>query len=412
MVVARDVTDLRRAQEEQERLMQALREADEQKNSFLAMLSHELRNPLAPIRNSLYILERAAPGGQQAQRAQEVIGRQVQHMTRLIDDLLDVTRISRGKVRLQKERLELCELLRRTAEDHRAVFRAAGVELRVETCAGGLYTAGDPTRLSQAVGNLLGNAVKFTPRGGWVELHLDSDGHRAAIHVRDNGAGIASDLLNKLFQPFVQADVTLDRSKGGLGLGLALVKGLVEMHGGSVSARSEGAGKGAEFILSLPLDEQVAPVRPPPLSSARPEKSALRVLVIEDNVDAAETLKEALELDGHQVETAATGLAGIEKAHALHPDVILCDIGLPEMDGFEVARRLRADPELRSAPLVALSGYAAPEDLERSKLAGFDRHLAKPPDLGALENALEQVSAAARHDALHGAPGTAPPSLS
>ncbi|MGC4116798.1 MAG: PAS domain S-box protein [Myxococcales bacterium] len=397
-----EVTELRRTErarrESQHQLEQVngrLEEADRRKDQFLAMLSHELRNPLAPIKSSLFILDRAAPGSEQAKRAEHVIDRQVGHMTRLIDDLLDVTRISRGKIRLQRERIDLAEVVRRTADDHRSVFKTAEVGFRVEVPAGRVFVQGDPTRLAQAVGNLLGNAVKFTPRGGQVELRLLPENGAAAIHVRDDGAGIAPDLLSQLFRPFVQADTTLDRSKGGLGLGLALVKSLIELHGGSVAGCSDGSGKGAEFVLRLPLDREEARAFQDAGPSAGVDRHRLRVLVIEDNVDAAESLKEALELNGHQVETEGTGAAGIAKARSFHPDVVLCDIGLPEMDGFEVARQMRSDPDLRTAPLVALSGYAAPEDLERSKEAGFDRHLAKPPDLGVLESTIAQVSAQA-----------------
>ncbi len=396
-----DVTERKKAQAAVDEMNARLVEADRRKNEFLAMLSHELRNPLAPIKSSLYVLERAPAGGPQAKRAHDVIGRQVVHMTRLIDDLLDVTRITRGKVRLRRERLELCELVRRTAEDHRALFAAGGIELEVVTCEPGLHVDGDPTRLGQVLGNLLANAAKFTPRGGRVHLALArTDDGAAEIHVRDSGAGIAPDLIGKLFEPFVQAEVTLDRSQGGLGLGLALVRGIVELHGGRVSAHSQGPGRGAEFVVRLPLAETGTPA--PREGRARVEDGArkpMRVLVIEDNADAADSLKEALELSGHAVETAPTGHEGIVKARVFRPDVVLCDIGLPGIDGFEVARRMRRDPALRSACLVALSGYAGPEDLERSKEAGFAQHLAKPPDLGELETTLWEVCAAARREA-------------
>ncbi len=372
-------------------------DADRRKNEFLAMLSHELRNPLAPIRNSLYVLDHAAPGASQASRAKDVIGRQVAHMARLIDDLLDVTRISRGKIQLRRQRVVLGDLVRRAAEDHRTTFAAAGVHLEVALCATRLHAEGDPTRLSQVVGNLLANAAKFTPRGGRVTLSLDApDGRNATIRVRDDGAGIAPDALDSIFEPFVQGDTTLERTNGGLGLGLALVKALVELHGGAVRARSDGPGTGAEFVVTLPLDGIEGPEAP---ASSEPTRSSpvktLRILVIEDNVDAAESLKEALELNGHEVAIATTGPEGIEKARAVRPDVVLCDIGLPGIDGFEVARRMRADAELRSTPLVALSGYAGPDDVERSRDAGFDEHMAKPPDLGTLESTLSDASRAA-----------------
>lgn len=237
----------------------ALREADRRKDEFLGMLSHELRNPLAPIRNSLYILERADPGSEQARRAQAVIARQVRHMTRLVDDLLDITRIARGKIQLKRERIELGELVQRTIEDHRTEFMASGCDLEVAVAKEALWADVDATRIAQVLGNLLHNAVKFTPRGGKIEVSLDRDRDVALIRVRDTGIGIAADMLQKVFEPFTQADTSLDRSSGGLGLGLAFVKGLVEMHGGSVSAASEGAGRGATFTISLPLVAQEAP---------------------------------------------------------------------------------------------------------------------------------------------------------
>jgi len=371
----------------------SLEASDRSKNDFLAMLSHELRNPLAPIRNSLYVLDRAAPGGEQARRAQGVIGRQVGHLTRLVDDLLDVTRISRGKVQLKRELVDLGELLRRAAEDHRASFVEGGVDLEVSVPEGTLFTLGDRTRLTQVVGNLLENAIKFTPRGGKASLTLEENAtlRQAIVRIRDTGAGIAAEMLPRLFQPFTQADTTLDRSKGGLGLGLALVRGLVEMHGGAVSAESDGPDRGAEFTLRLPLDGGASPDEAP----ARPEPERkplrLRLLVIEDNVDAAESLREALQLGGHTVEVAFSGPEGIARARTFRPEVILCDIGLPDMNGYEVAQAVRTDPALRNVKLLALTGYAAPDDVARSRAAGFDGHVAKPATLESLEAALSSL---------------------
>jgi signal transduction histidine kinase len=387
--VYRDVTEHDRAE-------QSLRESDERKNHFLAMLSHELRNPLAPIRNSVYILERAAPGGEQARRARTVIDRQVHHLTRLIDDLLDVTRISRGKISLHRERLDLPALARHVAEDHRSVFTANGIEL--ETVAAGppaLHVTADPTRIAQMIGNLLHNASKFTPRGGRTVLSVERvDDRLAAVRVRDTGRGIAPAVLENVFEPFVQGDRTLDRSHGGLGLGLALVKGLAELHGGTVTASSDGEGKGAEFVVTLPLDGPAdAPTDAAPPSTTLP---ACRILIIEDNPDTAQTLREVLELGDHVVDTAGSGPEGLEKARHFRPEVVLCDIGLPTMDGFAVASAMRTDPALRTIPLVALSGYAAPSDLERAAEAGFDRHLAKPVDLDELERVVSELAARRR----------------
>jgi PAS domain S-box-containing protein len=367
----------------------SLEEADRRKNEFLAMLSHELRNPLAPIRNSLFILDRAEPGGEQAQRAQAVIDRQVAHMTRLVDDLLDVTRISRGKVQLVRETLDLAEVARRAAEDHLSAFVASGVALEVTIAEAPVRICGDRTRVAQVIGNLLQNAWRFTPAGGKVSVSVEASAElwQAVARVRDTGAGIAPEMLPRLFEPFTQADTSLDRSKGGLGLGLALVKGLVEMHGGTVSAVSEGLGHGAEFTVRFPL-EHATPVVEASRGGAAPGGRARRVLIIEDNVDAAETLREVLEFGGHVVEVAYIGTVGIQLARAFQPDVVLCDIGLPGMDGYEVARAIRIDPLLRHMRLVALTGYAAPDDVARAREAGFDRHVAKPPSLQEIEEAL------------------------
>ncbi len=367
---------------------EALREADRNKDHFLAMLSHELRNPLAPIRSSLFVLDRVAPGGEQAHRARSIIDRQVGQLARLIDDLLDVTRISRGKVRLQREPLDLREVVQHTAEDYRPAFAASGVTLEVQVPDEAVPVDGDWTRLAQAVGNLLSNAAKFTSRGKRTRIALERDvqSNEAVIRVLDTGAGIAPEVLPRLFEAFVQADITLDRSRSGLGLGLSLVKGLVEMHGGTVSAESEGLGKGAEFTIRLPLGS-TAPARVPTGNTLQ-VRARRRVLVIEDNVDAADSMREALELDQHEVAVAYDGPEGIQKAREFKPDVTLCDIGLPGMDGYDVARAFRADEALRSTFLVALTGYAQPEDLTKAQSAGFDRHIAKPPNLEKLEQIL------------------------
>jgi two-component system CheB/CheR fusion protein len=383
--------DLRERKSAEDALREAnarLSEADRHKNEFLAMLSHELRNPLAPIRNSLFILDRAAPGSEQARRAQAVIVRQVGHMTRLIDDLLDVTRIARGKAELQCEVLDLNELVGRTVEDHRGVFVDGGVGLESVAADAAVWVNGDRTRLSQAIGNLLVNAAKFTPRAGKTTISVAADRARkeASVCVQDTGRGIAPELQPHVFEPFIQADATIDRKKGGLGLGLALVKGLIEMHGGVVTAASPGIDQGATFKISLPLDANSSLEAQPTRSDTA--KVPRRVLIIEDNEDAADSLCEALQLRGHDVEVAHDGSAGIERARAFRPDAVICDIGLPEMDGYAVARAMRAAPELQRITLVALTGYAGPEDVAKAKKAGFDAHLAKPPTMDAVERAL------------------------
>ena len=400
LAITRDVSDLKRAEN-------VLREADRQKNQFLAMLSHELRNPLAPIRNSLFILDRAAPGGERARKAQAILNRQIGQLTWLIDDLLDVTRIAHGKIQLQHGRLDLNEVAHRCVEDHRTVFAKSDVRLEVLPAAAEVWVNGDRVRLAQVVGNLLQNAAKFTPHGGktTVSVQADPAGGQAVLTVRDTGAGIEPAMSPRLFHVFAQAGATLDRSKGGLGLGLALVKGLIELHGGSVSAASEGPGKGAAFTISLPLDVAVTVARATPVQGGLAGAAApRRILIIEDNEDAAETLRVVLELHEHVVEIAYSGRDGIEKARAFHPDVVLCDIGLPEMDGYEVARAMRADPALRRVALVAVSGYVQPEDVEMAREAGFDAHLAKPPSIDALERALAEVGSARQDQPAERAP--------
>jgi two-component system CheB/CheR fusion protein len=383
---------LRRVVAERERAEQALRDADLRKNEFLGVLSHELRNPLAPIRNAVHILDHAAAGSDEAVRAQAVIDRQTSQLTRLVDDLLDVTRISRGKIHLRRGRVELTSLVRQAVEDHRPVFDAREIVVNLRADAAPLWIDADATRIAQAMGNLLHNAAKFTKAHGHVGVSVGQDGpSRVSIRVADDGIGIAPEMLGRLFEPFTQADSSLHRGMGGLGLGLALVKGLVEMHDGRVSASSGGPGRGAEFTISLPLlpDAGVPLV---PAQTATPPPRPLRILVIEDNLDAAETLKTVLEMNGHEVAVAHDGHQGIVAAHSFAPDVVLCDIGLPGLDGYTVARGIRADPSISPA-LIALTGYTRPEDQRESLEAGFDHHLGKPIMIPELERLLATVTA-------------------
>ncbi|MBI5542929.1 MAG: PAS domain-containing protein [Deltaproteobacteria bacterium] len=390
-----DVTSLARAEEALRQANLQLAEADRRKNEFLAVLSHELRNPLTPIRNSTYILERAAPGGDQARRALAVIDRQAGQLAYLVDELLDVTRITQNKMELQRQTLELNELARDTLEDHRSLFEKAEVHLELQPAPRPVFVNADWNRLAQVLGNLLQNAAKFTGRGGAarVTISAEATSKRAVIRVADTGVGMALEMVVRLFQPFSQADSTLDRAKSGLGLGLVLVKGLVELHGGEVTAHSAGLGRGAEFVVRLPLAMETAPV-PQPRESATQYRR--RVLVIEDNRDAADSLREVLELGKHEVEVAYDGPEGIAKAREFRPEVVLCDIGLPGLDGYAVARAFRADEALKGAYLVALSGYALPEDLQRASEAGFEKHLAKPPSLEKLEQVLASMPSRAR----------------
>jgi PAS domain S-box-containing protein len=387
---------LARSAAEREALMDSLREskerlqeADRRKSEFLAVLSHELRNPLAPIRNGLYLLGRAPSGSDQAARATAVISRQVDHLTHLVDDLLDVTRIAHGKIALNRSRIDARDAVRRACEDHRAIFDQRRVALRIAMPAGPVWIDADATRVTQVLGNLLQNAAKFTPEHGSTSVTVGAAEGRAEIRVRDDGIGIEPELAERIFEPFAQAERGLARTQGGLGLGLALVKGLVELHGGSVSALSEGVNRGSEFIVSLPLavDPELPRGERPPHRAAR----ARCVLVIEDYLDSGQTLADVLALHGHRVHVATDGRSGIAKAREVKPDVVLCDIGLPDVDGYEVARLLRADDALRSTYLVALSGYAQPEDRQRALDAGFDAHLGKPAPLEQLHEMLARL---------------------
>ena len=366
-------------------------ENDRRKNDFLAMLSHELRNPLSPIANSVYVLDHAAPGSDQARRAQAVIGRQVAQLTRLVDDLLDVTRITRNKIHLQRHRLELNELVQRVTEDHRSLFDRNEVALELRLGLEPAMVDGDANRLAQVIGNLLNNAAKFTGPGGCTRVSVATDSaiRRAVVRVADTGVGVAPDMLGRLFDPFIQAEPKLDRSKGGLGLGLTLARGLVSLHGGELSVRSEGLGKGTELVVHLPLAGDGAVHRPDAEQCA--QRAGRRVLIIEDNTDAADSLRIVLELAGHEVAVAYNGADGLDAARELLPEVLLCDLGLPDMDGFAVARAFRADERLRSTLLVALSGYTQAEDKQRAAAAGFERHLAKPPSLPQIERLLAEA---------------------
>jgi PAS domain S-box-containing protein len=398
VLVFRDVTErkeaeeaLRRSEERYRELAEKLRVADERKNEFLAVLSHELRNPLTSIRNSLFILDQAEPGGEQARRAKGILERQVGQLSRLVDDLLDITRITRNKIRLQRERIELNELVRQTIEDHRALFEASGVQLETEFAPAALFLQADRVRLVQVVGNLLQNAAKFTGHGGKTRVSIESDTakQRAIIRVADTGAGMAPEQVSRLFQPFMQAEITIDRSRGGLGLGLALSKGLVELHGGEISASSAGLGKGSEFVVSLPLDS-ISGAELQDVPAEGPRRSR-RVLIIDDYTDIAESLRELLELNNHKVAVAYNGPDGIAKAREFRPEILLCDIGLPRMNGYEVAGAFRRDEELSNVYLVAMTGYALQEDLQKAADAGFDCHLAKPVDIDKLNSILAHL---------------------
>jgi PAS domain S-box-containing protein len=383
VVSFRDDTERRRAEE-------ALQEAARRKDEFLAMLAHELRNPLAPIRNALHLLQFQAGDVAAVDRWRGVMDRQVRHLSRLVDDLLDVSRISRGRVSLQRERLDLRRLVQINSEDHRAAVEEAGLSIELHLLESPVWVMADATRLTQVLDNLLENARKFTERDGRIRLELtaSADAGQAILTVADSGIGIEPEMLPHLFDVFLQADRSLDRSRGGLGLGLALVKGLVELHGGRVEARSAGPGRGAEFVVRLPLEAE-----PRVFGESREAVTApagnLRILIVEDNPDAAETLRTLLGAYGYRVRVADTGPAGLAAAEAEPPDIILCDIGLPGMDGCAVAQAIRQQPRFATTRLVALTGYGQEGDRERAQAAGFDDYLVKPVDPHQLLNRLQ-----------------------
>jgi signal transduction histidine kinase/CheY-like chemotaxis protein len=381
--VSRALADRDRALDAERAARAVADEHNRSKDEFLGMLSHELRNPLAPIRNSTYVLQHADPASDQARRARIVIERQTEHLTRIVDDLLDLTRIARGKILLRRDRVDLRELVRRAADDAHLGIERRGVRLRVELPPDALWADADATRVTQILGNLLNNAAKFTPAGGEIDVTLrDVDG-TAELRVRDTGAGIDPALLPTIFDPFTQGERTLARSEGGLGLGLALARRLAALHGGDVRAHSEGVGHGAELVVTLPLlgppvDEEAPRAQPARVPSSR------HVLVVDDNADAAESLAELVGLLGHDVTVAYDGPSALAKARERRPDVVLCDIGLPGMTGYDFARAFRAAHD-GAVKLVAVSGYAQPEDVRKAVEAGFDVHVAKPPDPAHIE---------------------------
>lgn len=383
VLVFRDVTYRHRLEDELHQRVSELALAHRRKDEFLAMLAHELRNPLTPIKNALHILRFKGDEPQTVARMRALMERQVGHFARLVDDLLDVSRVTQGKLTLKPERLDLARLARDCAADHQAELERARVTLVADTPETPVWVSGDATRLSQVVDNFLTNALKFSNPGGEVAITVRADGERARLAVRDDGVGIEPEVLPTIFEVFAQADKSLARSPGGLGLGLAIVRGLVELHGGTVGARSEGLGRGAEFIVSLPL------VREPPALSAAAEprvgpRQRRRVLVVEDSHDSADSLRLLLEVAGYEVRLAATGRAGVELAATWRPELVICDIGLPEMDGYAVARALRQDPATAGAALIAVTGYGRDEDIALARAAGFDEHLCKPADPDAL----------------------------
>jgi signal transduction histidine kinase len=396
-----DSTKLREAEQAHAHARELLSEADRRKNEFLAMLAHELRNPLAAIRNAAQILRLTGGPDLRLHSASEMLDRQVGQMVRLVDDLLDVSRITRGKIELRKERVELGSVVNQAVEAARPLFESKGNELTVTQPLQKIYLDADPTRLSQVVGNLLNNACKFTQRGGRVKLAVEvagqgasSSGAEAIIRVQDNGVGIAEDQLHYIFELFAQVDTTLEREQSGLGIGLTLVKNLVEMHDGTVVAQSAGVGQGSEFVVRLPVVIESPKGSPGASTAGKPgEIVPRRILIVDDNRDSADSLAMLLKLTGHEVHSAFDGLEAVAAATTLRPDVILIDLGLPKLNGYEVARRIREQPGIHHAVLVALTGLGQEDDRRRSDEAGFDAHMVKPVDLAALAKLLAESNA-------------------
>ena len=374
---------------EHTRIEKALRDADRRKDEFLAILAHELRNPLAPIRNSLYILQLTNAHDSATARLTERMERQVNYMVRLVDDLLEVARISRGKVELRTERVDVVSVVRSAVETSRPLIEAGGHQLALEFPADPLTLEGDPVRLTQVIANLLNNAAKYSDGSGKIRLTVRREGHQVAIAVRDTGIGIAPDLLPRVFEAFMQIDGSAGRAQGGLGIGLTLVKSLVEMHGGSVEAHSEGLGRGSEFVIRLPLGAAPRPTEVPENAAGPGDVlAARRFLVVDDNRDAAESLKTLLKLLGADVHVVYSGPEALEAVAVYKPEIVLLDIGMPGMDGHEVARRLRQQPQFQDLTLIAVTGWGQEEDRYRSQSAGFDHHLVKPVDLSVLQDLL------------------------
>jgi signal transduction histidine kinase len=367
-----------------------LRLTDQRKDEFIATLAHELRNPLAPVRNAVYVLQRQEAGGQPSRTFRDIIARQVGVMARLIDDLMDVSRINQGRIELRRELVELSRVVDLAVEASRPFIDEGGHELALPRLEPGVLVDADVTRLAQVLVNLLANAAKYTDRAGRIEVLVQRGAAEVDITVQDNGIGIAADQLQHVFVMFAQAESAAARSRGGLGIGLSLVKHLVELHGGRVEARSSGLGQGSAFVVSLPL-HAARPATPPAPESAGESAdapaataAAMKILVVDDNRDSAETLAELLALMGHEVRTVHDGESAVAEAGEFRPEAIVLDIGLPDIDGYQVCRRIREQPWGKSTVVIALTGWGDQDAKSRSQAAGFDSHLVKPVDEEAL----------------------------
>jgi PAS domain S-box-containing protein len=371
----------------------ALKEADRRKDEFLATLAHELRNPLAPVRNAVQVLRLRGPNDPQLRWGRDVIDRQVEHLTRLIDDLLDISRITRNKLELRMQRVGLAEVINGAVESSRPTVEQCGHELTVSLTPEPLDLNGDLVRLAQVFQNLLTNAAKYTERGGRIRLTAEREASDVVVRVRDTGVGIPPEKLPRLFEMFFQVDRTLERSQGGLGIGLSLVRRLVEMHGGTVEARSEGVGRGSEFTVRLPIlcEQPSLPQSRNSCGDGGTKAPGRRILVVDDNRDSADSLAMLLGLSGHEVHTAYDGLEGIESAERVRPEVVLLDIGMPRLNGYDACRRIREQPWGKDVLLIAMTGWGQDEDRRRTVEAGFDAHLVKPVDPQTLMRLLTEL---------------------
>lgn len=379
--------------DQRKRAEDALLVADRRKDEFLATLAHELRNPLAPIRNSLQILRLKSPADPTLEAARDMIDRNVQQMVRLIDDLLDVSRITGGTLQLRRERVDLAAALRQAVEMSNPLIQSSGHRLIVNLPEEPIYLTADLTRLAQIFGNLLNNAAKYTEDGGTIRLSARIDGGEVAVTVADNGAGIPAEHLPHLFEKFTRRSAQTERSRDGLGIGLSLVRGLVALHGGTVSANSEGEGKGSWFVVRLPIagEAQPQPEAADPIRATSRDPVSHRILVVDDNRDSVVSLAHMLELMGHRVHTAEDGVAAVETAALVHPNVVLLDIGMPKLNGHDAARQIRSGPGGDDVILVALTGWGQKEDKRMAAEAGFNHHLTKPVDPAVLRDLLAGI---------------------
>jgi signal transduction histidine kinase/AmiR/NasT family two-component response regulator len=391
LAMAEDLTRRISIAIENTELYEEICHADRRKDEFLATLAHELRNPLAPIQNCVDLLSLIGPQTETMTELRKMMGRQVDTMSRLVDDLMDLSRIRQGKIHLLQDDVSIAKVVHNAVETSRPLIDAHRHELTITLPTEPLFARGDEVRLSQIVGNLLTNAAKYTPDQGHIWLTVESVAEGCVVRVRDNGLGIPASMIGNVFEMFAQVHSHRRHARGGLGIGLALVKRLVEMHGGTIEAHSAGEGKGAEFVVQLPTVETSQPVKTRYALKDRRGDLALRALVVDDNVDAAEGNAMLLKALGHTVRTAYDGHEALSLAHSFQPDVVLLDLDMPEIDGFETARRLRELPEGRQAILVALTGWGQADEKRRTQEAGFDFHLVKPVDLSTLRDLLAKA---------------------